>query len=122
MAIALVVIAAGIIILKIPALKRRYFKFHKMNGLAGTVCVLAGLASAVLMVYESGGHHVGVPHAYLGILTIFGMIVTVSLGLSQFRWKAQARKIRFFHMWSGRATALLFIAAAVTGLIHAGIL
>jgi hypothetical protein len=122
MAAGFLCIAAGIVIVKTPALKRRYFKLHKAAGIAGTLCGLAGAAAAVVMVYLNDGGHLKVPHAYLGILAVLGMVCTVSLGLAQFKWKAKALKIRTFHQWAGRATVLLLLAAILTGLIHAGII
>ncbi|MBN1383030.1 MAG: hypothetical protein JXA41_15300 [Deltaproteobacteria bacterium] len=122
MAISMLCVAAGITIVKTPALKRRYFPYHRIAGIAGTVCVYLGLATAVVMVSIGMGQHVRVPHAWLGILTVLGMTATLALGFLQFTWKAKTQKIRASHRWLGRAMALLLPAAAITGLIHAGIL
>jgi hypothetical protein len=122
MAIGFISITGGIIIVKTPSLKRRYFKYHRFKGIAGTVSCLLGLAVAVAMVSGPGGNHLNVPHAYLGTIAILGMICTVSLGLSQFKWKAKTQEIRTAHRWSGRTTALFLLAAVISGLLQAGIL
>ncbi|MBN1664216.1 MAG: hypothetical protein JW943_11495 [Deltaproteobacteria bacterium] len=114
-------IAGGIIIVKTPSLKRRYFKFHKTKGLAGAVSCLAGLTAAVVMVSGQGGGHLNVPHAYLGVMALLGVFCTASLGLWQFRWKAKAQEIRNAHRWFGRISSLLLLAAVISGLLHAGI-
>lgn len=122
MVMSFMMIALGIVIVKTPALKRRYFKYHRIAGITGTISGLLGLTAATVMVSVSTGEHVHVPHAWLGVITLLGMLGTLSLGFSQFKWKAKAQKIRIIHMWSGRTTALLLTAAAVTGILHAGIL
>ena len=122
MAIGFILIAASVVIVKTPALKRRYFKLHRLAGAAGTVSGLLGVAAAAVMVSTNAGEHVSVPHAYLGVLAILGMICTLSLGILQFKWKGKAQKIRTVHQWSGRTTVLLTLAAIVTGLLHAGII
>jgi hypothetical protein len=122
MVISLSIIATGIVIVKTPSFKRRYFKYHRIAGIAGTICSLMGLIAAVVMVSINTGEHINVLHAYTGAVAILGMICTVLLGLLQFRWKAKVKKMMAVHRWSGRATTLILIAALITGLLQAGIL
>lgn len=122
MAISAFIILLGIIIVKTPSLRRRYFMRHRTAGLAGTAGAFFGFGAAVWMVAAGGGNHFDAPHTWLGAIALFGMVGSSALGLSVFRWKTKARKLRNIHKWAGWLTALFLTATVVTGLTHAGII
>jgi uncharacterized membrane protein YidH (DUF202 family) len=101
--------------------KQRWLKWHRGLAMTGSGFILLGFVMAILMVSFAGKSHFAVPHAYLGIFTVFFAALTPLLGILQFRVKAKAR-IRAIHRWSGRSLFFLAILTGIAGLFQAGIL
>ena len=121
MVAAFLFIVSGISMAVFMRRKRWWLKWHRGLGMAGSGFILLGFVMAILMVSLAGKNHFAVPHAYLGIFTVFFAALTPLLGILQFRVKAKER-IRAIHRWSGRSLLFLAILTGITGLFQAGIL
>jgi hypothetical protein len=122
MATGLLLILSGFIIVRFMKSKRWWLKAHKGLETTGAVCIGLGLGVAFFMVARNHHPHFSSPHTYLGAITIFLSILTVTLGYSIFRSKPWAPKLRAGHHWSGRTTLLLAGLTAFSGMVLAGIL
>ncbi len=102
--------------------KRWWLRAHKALALTGSSLVLIGAAAAFLMVAQSGGAHVKVPHAGIGLAVVFLAVITPVFGLMQFKVKEKAAQFRTRHRWSGRITPLTGLVTILSGLRTAGII
>ena len=97
--------------------KRWWLRFHKGAGFFGTFCLLAGVVAAVSMIVLSAGEHFRITHHYVGLITAAIAVLTVLLGIVQFKVKDQAVRIRSMHRWSGRVSLLVAFIAVGSGLL-----
>lgn len=121
---AFVTMAAAIVIAHFFKNKKWWLKAHKTLNLIAFLFALLGFVFAFLMVQESGGPHIRVPHAILGSTTLVLFIIMPILG--QVIFKIRDRKkillLKKVHRYAGRLTALLFTATILAGLFLIGIL
>lgn len=115
-----ILLVSGVYIVMRLRKQRWWFKTHRWLGLLGAGALLLGLVAAAVMVSLSSGRHVQGLHAYLGVATILLALITVSLGLLQFRLKKKS--IRIIHHWTGRATVIMQALTILVGLRLIGIL
>lgn len=119
---ATLLLLAGVSVAKFWRRKRWWLKAHRRIALAGVATMIAGFASAIMLVTLSGQPHFGPPHTWLGAATLSGIVLTPVLGFSQFRFPAHAAAIRSVHRWSGRVTLIMALITITAGLMLAGIL
>jgi len=99
-----------------------WFNKHKALVLTGATFAMIGVAMAAYMVRLVSEGHFRVPHAYLGALVIFLLILTPTLGFAQFRMVKRREVIRNLHRWSGRLTLFLMALNISFGLLLATML
>jgi hypothetical protein len=112
----------GVIIAVLMRKKRWWLTAHTRAGHAGATFVLLGLITAVYMVSLYEGEHFAVLHAYLGLLSVFCAVLTLTLGRMQFIYRQRIATIRPVHRWSGRITIIILFVTILSGLVHAGII
>jgi len=115
-------LVVGMTVAMVLRRKRWWLKEHRRTALTGAAFMVAGFASAILLVSLSGNPHFAIPHTWLGGVTLTGIVLTPVLGFSQFRFPAQVKVIRQFHRWSGRLTLIMALITILFGLILTGIL
>jgi len=115
-------IAAGFVMAGFYRHRRLWLRYHKTAGITGSLCFLAGMAAAIVMVSQSGEEHLGVFHAWLGMVTIFLIVVTPALGQLQFMLRFRIQQIRTMHRWFGRMTLFMSLLTILSGLKTAGII
>jgi hypothetical protein len=81
-----------------------------------------GMTVAVAMVSQSGEGHVKVPHAWLGMATVFVAVTTPILGQLQFKIRARIQQLRIMHRWFGRLTLVMVLLTLLSGLRTAGVI
>lgn len=113
---AFVLLASGVFIVMRLRRQRWWFKTHRMLGVLGAVLMILGWIAAEVML--AGGGAGG--HVFVGLTAILLSVVTVGLGLLQFRIKK--KPIRIIHRWTGRATVVMQAANILLGLLLIGIL
>jgi hypothetical protein len=99
-----------------------WFRYHTRLAAAGAVFTVAALAIAFSMVSLSGGPHIRVPHAYLGLLLLAVLLATASLALLRKRARPYTMQVIAAHRWMGRILLVLMAVTIVSGLFTAGIL
>lgn len=122
MTAALIFMTTGVVIVKFLKKKRWWMKAHRSVGLIGSVCVIIGFVGAFVMVSRFEGSHLSVPHAYIGVITFLSVLLTPTLGITQFRLRQRAASIRNMHRRSGWITFILMFVTIISGLAHAGII
>jgi hypothetical protein len=118
--LALMVVSVFNVVNKAP--RSWWFKAHKTIGGLAVVCVVIGLATAVYMVSASSGGHFKVPHAYLGIVTMFFSVVTPFVGFISVKSRGRRPQMRKLHLWCGRVAVVLIVVTLGSGLLQAGII
>jgi hypothetical protein len=101
--------------------KRWWMKTHKRLEITGTVCLLCGLAAAILMVAQHHGPHFSALHTYLGFVTVLLTVSMLALGILIFQLKPMLLRLKALHRWSGRVTLVTAWVTAFMGMILAGI-
>ncbi len=97
-----------------------WFRYHTHLESAGTIFTVAALAIAFYMVSISGGPHIRVPHAYLGLLILAVLLATVSLALLRKRARPYTMQVIAAHRWMGRLLIVLMAVNIYSGLVTAG--
>jgi hypothetical protein len=114
--------AAGVGIAMFLRQKRWWLKFHKTIGVTGVACLVAGFATAVAMVSQSGDGQFKAPHAWMGLATLLVAVAAPIVGQLQFKIRSKTQPLRLAHRWAGRVTLAMTFLAALSGLRIAGIL
>lgn len=114
--------AAGAGIARLQRQQRWWLKAHKTFGIMGSFVMLLGLVAALLMVDQSDGGHIRVPHAWVGLVMVFLAFMTPVLGHLQFKIKEKAKQLREKHRLSGRITIIVGLVTILSGLGAAGII
>ena len=122
MSVGLVLMVGAVFNVVNKAPRSWWFKAHKTIGGLAVVFVVIGLATAVYMVSASSGDHFSVPHAYLGIVTIFFSVITPGVGFISVKSKGRRPQMRKLHLWCGRGAVVLIVITLGSGLLQAGII
>jgi len=113
----------GIIIIRYLKKKTWRIKVHKSMLILGGASSILGLGSGIFMVTVNGSGHFDILHAYIGIITIILILITIRLGFRQFQVKPdKIKKFKAYHRWCGRITATMMIINILFGLSYVGII
>jgi hypothetical protein len=102
---------------KIPG----WYRWHKRLAHTGALFIIIALGIGVAMVELSGGPHIRVPHAALGITTIALLVLTILLGYAKEKVRPPRLYLRTVHIVSGLITILFLVLTIILGLITAGV-
>jgi hypothetical protein len=119
---AMALLLIGVTVARVLRRKRWWLKVHRRLGSGGAAVLAAGFLAAILLVSSSGQPHFDSLHTWLGSLTLFGAVLTPTLGFSSVRFPVHAAVLRRTHRVSGRLTGILGMIAILSGLLLAGIL
>jgi hypothetical protein len=118
-------LGAGGMILGTIALYRRkwklFLKFHMWIMAASVGSALIGIIIGIIMVENSTGVHLRVPHSYFGPLTFLVSLFALGIGF-YFKYTKNMkhkRPTRTIHLYAGWAGAGLFIMTTISGFIQA---
>jgi hypothetical protein len=116
-----ILLFAAILIVRAGRKISGWYRWHKILAYAGGLLVIAAVGVAAYMVGISGGPHLRVPHAFLGVVTIFLLILTLALGLARERIRPPKLYLRTVHLIFGLVTVLFLILSIFFGLTTAGV-
>ncbi len=124
MGLAFLTMVSAIVIARYFKTKKWWLKAHRILNIIAVAFAVAGFVFAFFMVSSTGGPHIRVPHAALGIATLVLLLVMPFLGSAIFKTKDKKAipKLKKVHRYLGRIAALLMAATIVAGLVLAGIL
>lgn len=116
--------SSAIVIARFFKSKKWWLKAHKTLNLAAVIFALSGFLFAFLMVQLSGGPHIRVPHAFLGLSTLILLLLMPILGQAIFRIRDKNKipLLKKAHRYTGRLTAVMFTATSLAGLFLVGVL
>lgn len=110
---------AGAVIARYMKKKKWRLTAHRIFGILGAFQVWAGIFAATVMVSRSGGGHLGIPHAWLGMLIALLALAAPLTGQMQLTLRNRLPRLRIIHPWIGRLTLAFLILNAAIGLLLA---
>lgn len=124
MSCSLVAVLSGIGVARFARKQKWWLKTHRALAGSGAAAALAGFAAAFIMVAQSGGPHLRVPHAFLGAVTLLAMVALPALGsyMLKAKPKERAAALRRAHRAAGRVAAVLLTLTVLSGLNLAGLI
>jgi len=103
---------------KIPG----WYRWHKRLAHTGAALIIIALVIGVAMVELSGGPHIRVPHALLGITTIALLVLTIILGYAKEKVRPPRVYLRTVHIASGLVAILFLVLTIIFGLMTVGLI
>jgi hypothetical protein len=103
---------------KIPG----WYRWHKRLAHTGTVLTIIALGIGVAMVQLSGGPHIRVSHAGIGVLTVVLLILTILLGYAKEKVRPPRLYLKTVHIISGLVTLLFLVFTIILGLGTTGLI
>jgi len=116
MSSAVVFMSTGVGIARFLRKKKWWLKVHRSLGILAAFSTGLGLGSIFIFVENTGGRHLAVPHAWVGLLAVIGAVLVPILGQAFLKLKWKKQELRSVHRWSGRITVTLMGIAALMGL------
>jgi len=111
----LVFMIAGMLAARYKKGRKKWLKTHKTLGLLGASLAIAGVLMAVYMVSTYLGiYFIKITHAYVGITSLFLVVLAPLIGYMQFRLKD--KRVHVIHKLSGRLAILFMLANVLLGL------
>jgi len=99
-----------------------WYRWHKRLATTGAALIIIALGIGVAMVELSGGPHIRVPHALLGITTISLLVLTIILGYAKEKVRPPRLYLRTVHIASGLVTLLFLVVTIIYGLMTVGLI
>ena len=97
-------------------------RMHKMLQWCSAVIGAAGVVSAVIMVEDTFGTHLNVPHSIFAVASFALVVLALVVGYGVLRKKRNKKQMRTVHIWMSRIAILAWLVTIVLGLLAAGIL
>ncbi len=100
-----------------------WYRLHTWISGVGAILMIPAMGISYAMVSLSGGPHIRVPHAYLGILIAAVLLLVLGLAFIRNSVKIERKKqVRSIHLWLGRLLVILMALNILAGLNTAGLL
>lgn len=99
-----------------------WFRYHTRFAAAGVILALIAMSVAFFMVSISGGPHIRVPHAVLGLLVLVFLLATPALAVLRSRFGQHTLSVLAAHRWMGRALLVLMAITLLSGVFTAGLI
>jgi hypothetical protein len=115
MAIATLVIIAGVGTAIFFHKKSNWLKIHKSFNSFSLLGIAAGIIMAVIYVSGTGGKHIDGLHQFIGSAAFILAVFTLFLGFYQFKAKNKLA-VRTTHRLLGRCSLVLLLTAIMLGL------
>ncbi len=124
MGLAFLAMMSAIVIARYFKTKKWWLKTHRTLNILAVIFAVAGFVFALLMVSSTGGPHIRVSHAVVGVVTLVLLLVMPFLGSAIFKTKDKKAiaNLKKTHRHMGRITALMLTVTVAAGLTLAGIL
>ncbi|MBN1390759.1 MAG: hypothetical protein JXA22_08980 [Candidatus Thermoplasmatota archaeon] len=114
----------GMVLATIVLYRRKwksFFKFHMWVMTAAVIFAVAGTVLGVIMVENSTGVHLRVPHSWVGPLTLLVSLFALGVGFyfkytKNMKHKKPSRNIHKYVGWTG---AVLFVLTTISGFLQA---
>ena len=110
----LVVLGAGVLAVRKQI--RGWYRYHRFIGAGGSLLVIAGIATAFIMVAQSGGPHLRVVHGILGMVTLCLLVLVLAVGFAREYIRKGDPWMRRFHIWTATAAIALLVLNILSGL------
>jgi hypothetical protein len=114
-------IIAAVLLVQFGKKMQGWYRWHKRLAHTGAFLIIIALAIGVAMVELSGGPHIRVPHAALGITTIALLVLTILLGYAKEKIRPPRLYLRTVHIAAGLVTILFLVITIILGLMTAGL-
>lgn len=124
MGLAFLSMLSAIVIARYFKSKKWWLKAHKTLNTIAVLSAILGFIAGFIMVQSTGGPHIRVQHAAIGIVTLSLLIAMPFLGRAIFATKDKKKiaTLKKTHRILGRVTALMVTFTITAGLLVAGIL
>jgi Eukaryotic cytochrome b561 len=110
MTLGFILLIAAVLLVQFGKTIQGWYRWHKHLALIGSVLIVVGLAIAYYMVGLSGGPHIRVGHAVIGITTIALLVLSISFGYAKEKVRPPKLYLRTIHFALGIITILFLIA------------
>jgi cytochrome b561 len=117
-----VLIIAAVLLVQFGKKIPGWYRWHKRLAHTGAVLIIIALGIGVAMVELSGGPHIRVPHAALGITTLALLVLTILLGYAKEKIRPPKLYLRKVHIAAGLVTILFLVVTIIIGLMTAGVI
>jgi hypothetical protein len=114
MTVGFILLIAAVLMVQFGKTVPGWYHWHKRLAHTGSVLIVIGLAVAYYMVEISGGPHIRVGHAVIGITTIALLVLTILLGYAKEKVRPPKLYLRTVHIISGIVTILFLIATILS--------
>jgi hypothetical protein len=95
---------------------RGWYRHHRFLGATGSLLVVAGIGSAVIMVSWTGGPHLRVVHGALGVVTISLLALVLAVGFTREQIRKGDPWMRKIHIWAAAAAIVMLVLNVISGL------
>jgi hypothetical protein len=109
-----ILLIAAVLLVQFGKTMQGWYRWHKHLALIGSALIVVGLAVAYYMVGLSGGPHIRVGHAVIGITTIALLVLTIILGYAKEKVRPPKLYLRTIHIALGVITILFLIATILS--------
>ncbi|MHA2059629.1 MAG: cytochrome and DOMON domain-containing protein [Candidatus Ranarchaeia archaeon] len=116
MVVGLLLMLGGFIVARQKTQRKNWMKLHHRFVIPGGLLTATGLVIGLVMVQLHSGVHFKVPHALLGIVTLFTIFLTPLLAYLAPRNRTHARRLFTLHRWLGRIMYILMLIVMISGL------
>ena len=118
----LTLMTAGVTVARLMRKKPWWLRCHRALGACGSLSVIGGFSTALIMVADFGGPHFQVLHAWVGALVVLSATATPVLGQLQFVLKERRAEFRKVHRRAGAIMLILIFLNMISGLVLAGVI
>jgi hypothetical protein len=114
MTLGFILLIAAVLLIQFGKTIQGWYRWHKHLALTGSVLIVVGLSVAYYMVGLSGGPHIRVGHAIIGITTIVLLVLSIILGYAKEKVRPPKLYLRTIHIALGIITILFLIATILS--------
>jgi hypothetical protein len=114
MTVGFILLIAAVLMVQFGRKIPGWYRWHKRLAHTGSVLIVIGLAIAYYMVGLSGGPHIRVGHAVIGITTIALLVLTISFGFAKEKVRPPKLYLRTIHIALGIITILFLIVTLLS--------
>jgi len=114
MTLGFILLIAAVLLVQFGKTIQGWYRWHKRLAYTGSVLIVIGLAIAYYMVGLSGGPHIRVGHAVIGITTIALLVLTISFGYAKEKVRPPKLYLRTIHIALGIITILFLVATILS--------
>lgn len=113
--VALMIFLCGVFIARYWKRKKWWTQAHVALQISGIAVLAAGTSVMISVIGQ--GHHLNVPHAYIGMVTIASLLISACGGVVALNVPSITKIVRPIHRWAGRVSAFMMLVTISSGII-----